>query len=134
MSGLVLKLGPSERVLINGAVIENSDRRIRITVLTPGANILRLRDALHPDQVNTPVRRLCYLAQLMLSGDLREDGGKLQLLHGIEEISQILTDPDSRSLLSAASQAVLNEAHYQALRSLRALLPKERRLLGAASA
>jgi len=29
MAGLVLKLGPRERVLINGAVIENGDRRSR---------------------------------------------------------------------------------------------------------
>lgn len=30
MTGLVLKLGPKERVLINGAVIENGDRRSRV--------------------------------------------------------------------------------------------------------
>ncbi len=29
MTGLVLKLGPHERVLINGAVIENGDKRSR---------------------------------------------------------------------------------------------------------
>jgi len=66
MSGLVLKLGPKERVLINGAVIENGDRRTRITIVSPNANILRLRDALHPDDVTTPVRRVCYIAQLVL--------------------------------------------------------------------
>ena len=49
MSGLVLKLAPKERVLINGAVIENGDRRTRVSILTPNANILRLKDALHPD-------------------------------------------------------------------------------------
>ncbi|MFC0280505.1 flagellar biosynthesis repressor FlbT [Falsigemmobacter intermedius] len=132
MSGLVLKLGPHERVLINGAVIENSERRIRFSILTPGANVLRMRDAIHPDDVTTPVRRLCYMAQLLLSGDMREDGARLQLLRGIEEISQIMTDADSRLLLAAASQAVLEEAPYQALKALRALLPRERRLLAAA--
>ena len=45
MSGLVLKLAPKERVLINGAVIENGDRRTRVAILTPNANILRLKDA-----------------------------------------------------------------------------------------
>ena len=57
MSGLVLKLGPKERVLVNGAVIENGDRRSRLSILTPNANILRLRDAIRPDEVTTPVRR-----------------------------------------------------------------------------
>ena len=69
MSGLVLKLGPKERVLINGAVVENGERRSRLVVHTPNANILRLRDAIHPDEATTPVRRVCYNAQLILSGD-----------------------------------------------------------------
>lgn len=68
MTGLVLKLRPKERVLINGAVIENGDRRSKFSVLTPDAKILRLRDALHPDEVTTPVRRVCYAAQLILTG------------------------------------------------------------------
>ena len=34
MSGLVLKLRPAERVLINGVVIENGDRRSRLNILT----------------------------------------------------------------------------------------------------
>ena len=34
MSGLVLKLAPNERVLINGAVIENGDRRSKISIKT----------------------------------------------------------------------------------------------------
>jgi flagellar protein FlbT len=58
MSGLVLKLGPRERVLINGAVIENGDRRARLSIVTPNASILRLRDAIHPEEVTTPVRRV----------------------------------------------------------------------------
>ena len=37
MSGLVLKLGPHERVLINGAVIENGEKRSRLAVMTPNA-------------------------------------------------------------------------------------------------
>ena len=69
MSGLVLKLGPHERVLINGAVIENGDKRSRLAIMTPNAKILRLRDAIHPEEVNTPVRRVCYIAQLVLTGD-----------------------------------------------------------------
>ena len=44
MTGLVLKLGPHERILINGAVIENGDRRSRLNIVTPNANILRLKD------------------------------------------------------------------------------------------
>lgn len=132
MTGLVLKLGPHERVLINGAVIENGDKRSRLAVVTPNASILRLRDAIHPEQANTPVRRVCYLAQLVLSGDADAGGVRMQLLRGIEQLSQALTDHDSRAQLALASRAVLQNQHYQALKALRSLLAREERLLAAA--
>ncbi|MDO9639080.1 MAG: flagellar biosynthesis repressor FlbT [Pseudotabrizicola sp.] len=129
MSGLVIKLGPHERVLINGAVIENGDRRSRLAIMTPNAHILRLRDAIHPEEVNTPVRRVCYIAQLVLSGDVPPAEAQMQLLRGIEQLSQVLTDPDSRLQLSLASKSVLDDQHYQVLKYLRSLLPREERLM-----
>jgi len=131
MSGLVLKLGPRERILINGAVIENGDRRSRLAVVTPDANILRLRDAIHPEEATTPVRRVCYAAQLVLSGDADADETRLQLLRRIEELSQVLTDPDSRAHLAVATEAVIANRFYHCLKALRALLPREDRLLAA---
>ncbi len=133
MSGLVLKLAPHERVLINGAVIENGDRRSRLAIVTPNANILRLRDAIHPEDVKTPVRRVCYIVQLMLSGDANPDEGRLQLLRGIEQLSQVLTDHDSRKQLNLATAAVVEGQHYQALKALRTLIPREERLLATVS-
>lgn len=131
MTGLVLKLGPHERVLINGAVIENGEKRSRLAIVTPNAHILRLRDAIHPEEVNTPVRRVCYIAQLVLSGDVVPENARLQLLRGIEQLSQVLTDFDSRTQLNLATTAVLEDQHYQALKSLRSLLPREERLFAA---
>ena len=129
MSGLVLKLGPRERVLINGAVVENGERRTRLVVQTPNANILRLRDAIHPDEATTPVRRVCYNAQLILSGDSDPDAVRPRLLRQIEELSQVLRDADSRALLTRATQDLLDEQYYQCLRALRALLPRENRMM-----
>ena len=129
MSGLVLKLNPKERVLVNGAVIENGDRRSRLSILTPNANILRLRDAIRPDQVDTPVRRVCYIAQLVLSGDVTEEDAKLRILRGIEQLSQAFRDDDSRTHLDAATAAVCKKDFYRALKALRSLLPREARLL-----
>lgn len=131
MSGLVLKLGPHERVLINGAVVENGDKRSRLAIVTPNANILRLRDAIHPEQANTPVRRVCYIAQLVLTGDATASDTRQQLLRGIEQLSQVLTDHDSRTQLAMATKAVLEDQHYQALKALRSLLAREQRLFAA---
>jgi len=134
MSGLVLKLNPKERVLVNGAVIENGDRRSRLSILTPNANILRLRDAIRPDEVNTPVRRVVYIAQLVLSGDVAPEDAALQIMRGIEQLSQALRDDDSRLHLDAATQAVERRDFYRALKSLRNLLPREARLLAGGTA
>jgi len=131
MTGLVLKLRPKERVLINGAVIENGDRRSKFSILTSEAKILRMRDALHPDEVNTPVRRVCYAAQLILTGDRNAEDSQLKLLHRIEELSQILKDGDSRAQLSNATSALIDGNHYRCLKSLRSLLSREQRLLAA---
>jgi flagellar protein FlbT len=131
MSGLVLKLGPKERVLVNGAVIENGDRRTRLSIVTPDANILRLRDAIHPEEANTPVRRVCYIAQLVLSGDADFDDAKNQLLRGMEQLSQVFTDTDSRALLSRATQHLVDGQVYQTLKALRGLLAREERILAA---
>jgi len=129
MSGLVLKLGPKERVLINGAVVENGDRRSRITVLTSRANILRLKDAIHPDEANTPVRRACYLAQLLLSGEVDASTLLVRLEGQIGSLADILRDPQSTEILGRASQAVAEQNAYSCLKLLRQLLPLEERLL-----
>ena len=132
MSGLVIKLAPNERLLINGAIIENGDRRTRISIRSPNANVLRLKDALHPDQASTPVARVCYVAQLLLSGDADRAEGHAQLLVGLEQLSQVFSDYDSRLIIDDATAAVLQSNYYQALRRLRGLLPREARLLASA--
>ncbi len=125
----MLKMAPGERVLINGAVIQNGERRSRVNVLSPNANILRLRDAIHPDEADTPVKRVCYVAQLVLAGDVAPEDGVRQLLRGIEQLSQVFRDQDSRDLLEQATKWVREENVYKALRSLRCLLARETRLL-----
>ena len=131
MSGLVLKLSPKERVLINGAVIENGDRRSRLSVMTPNANILRLRDAIHPEEAKTPVRRVCFAVQLVLTGDTDPNDAHLPLLRQIEELSQIFTDSDSRSFLVEATRSLVEKQHYRTLKALRSLMPREDRLIAA---
>jgi len=131
MSGLVLKLGPRERVLINGAVVENGERRTRLAILTPNANILRLRDAIHPEEVTTPVRRVCYIAQLVLSGDVDLAEAKIQILRGMEQLSQVFTDADSRAQLDRATEHLTDGQIYHMLKALRSLLAREERLFAA---
>ena len=131
MTGLVIRLAPRERVLLNGAVIENGDRRASLAIQTPNAKVLRLRDAIHPDEANTPIKRTCYMAQLLLSGDGEVDDLQTPLLRAIEQLSQVFRDDDSDRHLREATEAAVTGEYYQALKALRALLPREARLLAA---
>ena len=134
MPGLVLKLRPGERVMINGVVMENGDRRARLNVLTPDAKVLRLRDAIHPAEADTPLRRVCYIAQLALAGEADQDEARTQILAGIAPLAHAFTDPDSRERLAAAREATEQNRLYPALKSLRSLLNLEARLLQRAGA
>ncbi|MFP7569293.1 flagellar biosynthesis repressor FlbT [Marivita sp. S2033] len=129
MSGLVLKLGPKERILVNGAVIENGDRRSRFTVLSSGANILRLKDAIHPDSANTPVRRACYLTQLLLSGDVDTVAITSRLENEIVQLMQVFAGDKNLALLVHAAQSLNQGNPYACLKALRKLLSIEASLL-----
>jgi flagellar protein FlbT len=129
MTGLVIKLAPGERILINGAVIENGDRRTRINIQTPNANVLRLKDAIHPNDAITPVKRLVYSIQLVLLGEKSASDIRGDILKGIEDLSQVFTDPDSRLILDKASISLSESNFYKCLKSLRSLIPREDRLM-----
>ncbi len=70
MAGLILKLRPHEELLINGVVVENGDHKARLRVKTDGAHILRLRDAMKPEDATTPLKRAYYVAQMAVAGQL----------------------------------------------------------------
>lgn len=130
MSGLILKLAPNERVLINGAVVENGDRRSRLSIKTPNTSILRLKDALHPNDAKTPVTRCCLDAQLILSGDLDPEEGRQRLISAIETLSRVFDDRDSLLTLDAAGAAAIDGNAYMVLRLMKGLIGREARLLG----
>jgi flagellar protein FlbT len=111
--------------------MQNGDRNTRLIVKTPDAKILRLRDAIHPDEVNTPVKRVCYIAQLAVAGEVDLTDAARQLTTGISQLHDALEGHDeTRHLDDARSElAVLN--FYGVMRALRRLLPLEEALLAA---
>jgi len=129
MTGLVLKLGPKERVLVNGVVVENGDRRTRVSILTPDANILRLRDAIHPEEANTPVRRVCYIMQLILSGDTQYEQARHQVMQGLVPLQSAFQDTTSHDILDGTRSLFEDQKIYPALKLLRQLLPREEMML-----
>lgn len=130
MTRLILKLAPKERLLINGAVIENGEKRTKISIRTPDVHVLRLKDAIHPTDVKTPVSQACYIAQLILSGDLDKAKGHRELLETIRRLGLLFIDPESKTTLEGVIELVAERRYYHVIRKLRDLLPAEARMLG----
>ncbi len=70
MSGLILKLAAGERFIVNGAVLENGSKPARIRITEDKARVLRCRDALRPEDADTPVKQVYFAIQLLITGDL----------------------------------------------------------------
>ena len=132
MPGLILKLRPHERFLVNGAAVENGSKRSQLNILTPDSNVLRLRDAIDPSEANTPVRRICYIAQMVVAGEADPSDARLQIETGMSQHSEVFNDGQSLHHLDQARAALAENSFYQALRNLRALMPAEDHLLALA--
>ncbi len=129
MSGLVLKLQPGEQILVNGVVMQNGDRRAQLRIKTKDANILRLRDALHPDEANTPVKRVYYAAQLVVAGESNGEEVGPGIAKDIDVLIGIFRDQESLEALAAAKRQIVDGQFYFALRELKKVLPTEETLL-----
>jgi len=129
MTGLRLKLRPKERVLINGAVIENGRNQVELRVLTPETRILRLRDALHPDHVDTPTKRVCYIAQLVVAGEMSIEDALSRFVRGVVELKQVFLDPGSQAAMDQAIQCARAGNFYKAMQCMRRILQYEELVL-----
>jgi flagellar protein FlbT len=130
MSGLILKLRAHEQILVNGVIMQNGDRNARLIVKTPDAHILRLRDAIHPDEVDTPVKRVCYIAQLAVAGEVEPEQAAEQIGSGVAQLQGALSGFDGAEHLETAIEQLRRRNFYGVLRALRRILPIEAILLG----
>jgi len=127
--GLVIRLRPHEKFLVNGVVLENGEKRAKLRVKSNDANLLRLRDALHPNEATTPVKRLYYVAQLIVTGDLAPENGAPELVSGLNSLYEALQDRECRDIIERTQKHLSDKEYYQVMRSLRTLFPYEEKLL-----
>lgn len=129
MAGLVLNLRPNEKFIINGVVLQNGAKRAQIRVEDENANVLRMRDALHPDDVDTPVKRAYYIAQLIISGDMAEAEGRRKLDTAIGELLGVFRVGEAANRLAKASESANEARYYSVLCHLKHIMPLEQALL-----
>lgn len=128
MSGLVLKLAAGERVVINGALLENGDKPSSLRVADGNARVLRCRDAIRPEEVNTPVKQVYYAIQLLITGDLAEDNVLPALRKELEALEDVFSTIDT-SLIGQLKAMVERGNYYSALCHLKQVVAVEAELL-----
>ncbi len=129
MAGLVLSLKANEKFLVNGALIQNGDKRGQIHLPDSSVNVLRLSDCLHPDSINTPVRHAYYLAQLILSGDADQTETSSELVSALGTLEGIFAKTDGGEQVSKAKQAAETGRFYSVLCCLKRIFEVEAKLL-----
>ncbi|RZI99326.1 MAG: flagellar biosynthesis repressor FlbT [Brevundimonas sp.] len=121
---LKLSLKPGERFVLNGAVVQNGDRR-GVLILQNKASVLREKDIMQADEVNTPARRIYFPVMMMyLEGAVAPkmyDEFALRLT----EFMGATRNPAVLSECVSASRHVMAKDFYKALMSARKLVDYE---------
>ena len=129
MAGRMLKFPSGERIVLNGAVIENVGRGARLRLLTPNTQLLRLRDAIDPREASTPVGRLCHAVQLILAGECDPDPVRAETIAALSPLRQAFVDPSDRARIDEITDLLGRGQDYHALRALGRLRVREAQLL-----
>lgn len=129
MTGLVIKLKPNEKVLVNGVILQNGDRAASIRVRSNDVSILRARDAIQKDEANTPLKRIYYIAQLAMAGEAEAETAAKEILQGIEPLKSIFAGEEALIELSRAADAANDRKFFVVMRAAKKLFPLEEALL-----
>lgn len=129
MSGLMISLRPNEKFLVNGALLSNGPKRGQICVEGENINILRLCDAIHPDDVNFPVSRLYYSVQTVLSGDSSFEDADKTVRENFAALIHVFEKTPLAPTLTVALKAWNSGRLYSALCRLKPLLSVEANML-----
>lgn len=128
MSGLVLKLSAGERVVINGALLENGRKPARIRIVDDNVRVLRCRDAFLPEEIDTPVKQIYYAIQLLITGDLEVDEVMPAIDIECAKLESVFSTIQA-GLFPVLRQMLARGNYYSALCHLRHILVLEKELL-----
>ena len=117
---LKLTLSPNEKLVGNGAVIQNGDRRASVVVRNK-ASILREKDILLPEQAVTPMRRVYFEIMMMYLDEKRQKPHFEAFSARITEFMNAIRDSDAIGACVAIIQLVHDKEYYKALLACRRL-------------
>ncbi|MBA4801462.1 MULTISPECIES: flagellar biosynthesis repressor FlbT [Euryhalocaulis] len=122
---LKLSLKPGEKFVLNGAVVQNGDRRANL-VLQNKASVLREKDIMQQGEATSPARRIyfpvmmMYLNQSTNSGEYYDD-----FVLRMTEFMNALSNPEILAECVSVSRDVMAGELYKALLRCRKLITYE---------
>jgi flagellar protein FlbT len=123
---LKISLRPQERIVIAGAVIRNGGKRCEL-IIENRVLILREKDILREEEVNTPCKRIYFAMQLMYLDPEKFDvhqGNYRSLAADVRTAA-----PSMKSYLDVIERHLAASDFYQALKSGRDLIEYEKEVL-----
>lgn len=121
---LKLSLKPGEQIVINGAVLANGDRRATMVVRNK-ASILREKDIMKEEDVNSPARRIYFPIMLMYMDEQNYELYYREFLMRMNQFMGAITSPEAIQNCVEISKDVMEKKYYKALLTCRKLIAFE---------
>lgn len=121
---LKLSLKPGEKFVLNGAVVQNGDRR-GVLVLQNKASVLREKDIMQESEVSSPSRRIYFPVMMMYLDEDRAETYYEEFARRLSEFMSVIRNPDVLADCVIVSKHVLGREYYKALMSCRKLIDYE---------
>lgn len=125
---LKLQLKPNEKFVLNGAVIQNGDKRTTLVVQNHAA-ILREKEILQAEDATTPARRIYFPIMMMYLDPERADAYYDDFVVRMTEFMNAVSNPEMLATCIAISKEVMRSSHYKALIHAKKLFAYEEALL-----
>lgn len=125
---LKLSLKPGEKFVLNGAVLANGDKRASL-VIQNQACVLREKDIMQPDEVNTPARRIYFPIMMMYIDPDTAETYYSQFALRMTEFMDAVRNREALQLCVDISKDVMTGEFYRALTKCRTLFDFEQERL-----
>ena len=126
---LKLSLKPGEKFVLNGAVLQNGDRR-SVLLLQNKASILREKDIMQVEDVNSPARHVYFPVMMMYLDEAGAPRYHDEFLRRLSEFMGAIGNPDVIAECVNISKHLLEREYYKALMLCRKLIEYEDERLG----
>ena len=126
---LKLSLKPGEKFVLNGAVVQNGDRRT-VLVLQNKASVLREKDIMQADDVQTPARRIYFPVMMMYLDEAGAERHYDEFVRRLTEFMGVISNPSVLADCVNASKHCMEREYYKALMVCRRLIEYEDERLG----